>query len=183
MLISRLVPELPVNGSQYTTFESANDRVSASRVRARRQWILRTGLLLGLTGLSLTLLVLWRRDPDTVALLTRANQKCATAIQAHLDSTGLLPASLPDAENSYCYYASYANRFYAQRTSRPVIIAATAPISLILHSDGRCVIIFERGRVRSEWMTAVQFSDAYQAQIQDQARFEHDQRDRIPKLP
>ncbi|MEP0844703.1 MAG: hypothetical protein HRF43_18550 [Phycisphaerae bacterium] len=185
MLISRVVPELPLNGSRYAPLgaENMDERIFASRVRARRRWIVRTGSLLLVSGVLLALLVVWRRDTQTIAVLMRMTRGSAAGVQAHLDRTGLLPPALPGDEANNFIYASYADRFYAQHANRPVIIAATRSIGLLLRPNGRCVITLEGDKVRSEWMTDTAFSAAYKAQLHRAAQFEQERSSRPPQLP
>lgn len=185
MLISNVVPELPINGPRYSPFgaENMDDRVSAIRVRARRQRIMRTAALLLITGALLALTVIWRRDTQTISLIMRTTQSTATAIQAHVDRTGLLPATVPGPETQAYSYASYPVRFYAEHSGERVILANTAPIPLLLHPNGRAAIIYEKGRVRTEWMGATEFSEAYKAQIRNNAEFERQHSSRPPVLP
>ena len=183
MIFLRVVPEMPLNSFSAAHAASMDDRAIISRARARRHWVARTGLILGATGLLLMALVTWRRDAESVALSMRITQRGVTALQAHLDATGLLPSELPSVDPTRYVYATYADRFYAQRTSRPVIIAASAPLSLILRSNGRCVIIYENGKVHAEWLTLAQFGNAFDAQLADAAAFERQRQGRIPQLP
>jgi hypothetical protein len=95
-----------------------------------------------------------------------------------------LPANLSAPEpNGPGYIVSYADRFYAQQVKDPVILAASPVLPLILHSNGRSVVIYQGGKVRAEWMTVAAFIDAYRAQMQRQEDFERQRRAVVPQLP
>lgn len=183
MLIARVVPDLPLNVPRSTSVTSMDDRVSASKAKARRQWVARTALMLGATGVLLAIMVVWRRDTDTIAAKNRATDRSTQAIQAYIQQTGLLPAVLPPDERNTLGYGSYADRYYAQNGSDPVIMAWSSPVSLLLRSDGRSVIVYERGKVRTEWMTEAQFSAAWSAQTRREQEFERQRRAEVPQLP
>ncbi len=179
-----VIPEMPSNAPRPQAYRhgSLSDPILATRSRARRRWAARTAVLLVVSGIALILMVLWRRDVTTKNSWLRSAERSATAIQAHFDETGLLPAALPEASLKY-QYASYYDRFYAERVSRPVIIAISPVVSLNLLPDGRSVIIFENGKLRSAWMTTGKFHHVYMAQIRDQDRFEQERRAQLPQLP
>jgi hypothetical protein len=148
MLFEHAVPDLPKAVSRTPAALQATlaDRVSASKTRARRRWAARSILMLTITGVLLIFLVIWRRDTYFMEEAMRSARESADAANAHLARTGLLPAALP-SHSPAMEYASYADRFYAQQVSRPVIIASSPLLVLKLRSSGRCVIIHESGKV------------------------------------
>lgn len=184
VMIAQMIPEMPAGGSSTSLPASLVERVTASKMRARRRWAVRTGMLLLVSGILLATLVIWQRDSETRSAWLRTTSRSAAAIQAHFDQTGYLPANLPYASEFVpMTYASYADRFYAVNASRPVIIAMSGSLPLVLQPDGRTVIIFENGTVRTEWMSTGAFTTAYLEQLRDAEQFEHERRSRVPQLP
>jgi hypothetical protein len=139
--------------------------------------------MLGLTGIVLTLLVIWRRDTVAFQELTWKTQETCKAIQAHLDKLGLLPPDLPPGAPSGFTYLSYADRFYAQHESHPVILAHSQQVALKLRSNGHAVIMYDQGKVYQGWMTADAFAEAWEAQTRDAEQFEQQRRARPLQLP
>jgi hypothetical protein len=174
MFVACIVPEVPLRARGFSIAWQCelDDRILANKTRARRRWVLRTGLVLGITSLLLIGLLAWRQD--AVALLEHnwTAQRSCEAVQAHLDRTGLLAAALPSGTSPGFMYASYADRFYAQRAARPFIIAASPEAALNLRPHGRSVIVYENGKVHVEWMTVGAFADACLAQTRDAEAFE-----------
>ena len=186
MAIAHFSSEPSVTAARPSPYFSAGltDPILATRARARRRWAARTTVVLSLTGILLVLTVVWRRDTDTRNSWLRFAHRSAVAVQAQLDQTGLLPADLPPAGGSYSFhYASYYDRFYAQRVSRPVLIAISPVVPLTFRSDGRSVLIYENGKVRAAWMTIAEFTAAYISQLADQDRFEQERLAEVPYIP
>ena len=152
------------------------ERAVVSRAQARRRWAVRTGLLLGITSVLLIILVLWRRDVVAMQDTARTAGRSCEALQAGLDSSGLLPVALPAFTPREYAYLSYADRFYAQHTSRPTIIAASPEVTLKLRPNGRSVIVYQSGKVHVEWMTAGAFAEAWTAQTRDAEQFDYQRR-------
>lgn len=185
MTTARVIPEVPPTSVRCPELFPASlaDQVLATKLRARRRWAARTALCLGLTGVLLVLMLVWKRDTAVQSGWMRSADRSAAALQAHLDQTGLLPATLPQTDSRAFNYASYYDRYYAQRVSRPVIIALSPALSLNLWADGRSVILYENGKVCAQWMTIAEFNAAYFGQIRDQERFEKERLNRAPLLP
>jgi hypothetical protein len=185
MVVLHAVPDLPLRDRDLSAVLSPGlvDRVLASKAQARRRWAARTGLLLSLTGVLLLILFIWQRDVVTIRDLTWSAEQSCRAIQGNLNDVGLLPAALPAAKPYNFAYLSYADRFYAQHVSHPVIVAVSPEVPLKLHSNGRSVIILDNGRVHVEWMAAGDFAKAWLAQTADAEQFEQQRRVRAVELP
>jgi hypothetical protein len=159
-----------------------DERALASRVRARRRWIIQTALFLFGTAVLLVLVVVWRRDSVNVAALLLHLEEPVAALQARTDELGMLPAAIPEPhQDRIASYAGDAERFYAAQTSDPVIVGVSRPIRLMLGEDGRAVILFERGQLRIEWMPTSRFIAAMEAQLEAMRAL--DEQRRPPQLP
>jgi hypothetical protein len=177
-------PELPLRMSpaHRASHRTLDERVLASRVRARRRWVIQTGLFLMATALLLVLLVVWRRDSLSIATLLYTYEAPAAALQGRLDELGTLPAAVPDPHGEIiASYAGDAERFYAAHIDDPVIIAISRPVRLKLREDGRAVILHEGGKLRIEWMPTSRIGEAMQAQLDAMRAFE--QQRQPPQLP
>lgn len=165
-------------------FVSVEERIVESKARARRRWIIRTALLLLTTSAMLFGLVTWRRDSMRITGSLQAIERPIAALQIKIDQLGRLPAILPEFEGSLIEsYAGAADRFYAINSSKPSIVAVSGRIPVILGEDGRCVIIYDRGKVYSEWMKQGRFEAAMQSQWDLIQAFEQQRRSRPPALP
>jgi hypothetical protein len=185
MVVLRAVPEFPLKAGDWPATRTANpgDRIWVRRAQARRRWALRSGLLLGITGVVITLLIIWRRDTVAMQDVSWTTERACQAIQAHLDKTRLLPDALPKGTPPEFAYLSYADRFYAQHETRPVILAASPAVALKFRPNGRCVIYYDRGRVYAQWMTTSAFTDAWMTQLDSAAQFEHQRRAQPVTVP
>lgn len=186
MLLARAIPDLPIGASRAHPLAgmSMDERVVASRARARRQWVFRSLLLLSVTAGALILMIIWKRDESVIRMLLRSLEKPAEAMQVHVNRIGLLPATLPEADKvNIAYYASYADRFYAQQADQPVIVAAGPTVRLALQTDGRCVILYDQGRISTAWMSLKEFHSRMVAQMQASEAFERQRRASPPELP
>lgn len=159
-------------------------RVPSSRLRARRRWVAWTGTTLILSSLLVFLFVIWRRDNTTREDRVRAMQPLVTALQARVGELGRLPASVPEMQNVVgLRYASAQERFYAQHTDTPVLIASGLEGHLILGGDGAAVIVYEAGTLRAMWMSQRELDRKLEAQREALRAFERDLRETVPDLP
>lgn len=129
-------------------------------------------------------LAAWKRDNRVVGLLIQEMQPSARELQAVLDRTGSLPAA-PELP-SQTRYLDHAERFYAQRAERPVIIAfrpAGYAEELYLHRNGRTAIILDQGRIHVEWLKENAFREFLEAQEADMRSFEKELLRRPLDLP
>jgi hypothetical protein len=159
-----------------------SERPLGSKISARRRWAIRTTLMLFLTAVVLCLLVIWVRDRNTVSASLRVLDPPIKALRDRVSALGVLPAVLPESKLQL-YYASPAERFYAMNSREPVIIAATLKISLLLRENGRCVIIYEKGAVHSEWIPESRFLSQWDEQRKRIEDFQAKIRSRPPELP
>lgn len=156
-------------------------RLRASRARARRRWAIRTALALLLGGISLCVLLAWQRDEANVTKLLTRLQTQVAALQARTDQLGLLPYTVPELAG---YVYAREVREFAQNTTGPVIIAFNSqPVRLFLQRDGRAVVVIEAGKLRAEWMTENQFQTRWFKQGQEVAEFDRQRHARPPELP
>lgn len=159
-------------------------RAMAHRMQTRRLWVFRSVMILSISAVLLCFLVMWRRDKLTVAGWLRALAKPVATLQAQVDDLGRLPASeLELAENSLEFYASDADRYYASQVTQPVIIAYTYPIQRLMSENGRVVVIYDQGKIETQWMTASHFNGVWEAQEAAIEAFEQHRRRRLPHLP
>src|SRR5688500_8428050 len=141
-------------------FTSVEERVVESKVRARRRRVIRTVLLLFTTSAILCGFVTWRRDSMTIDSWLQTVNGPMVALQKKIDQLGRLPAAQPEFEGAIESYANAADRFYAMQSSKPVIVAISPSVPLILRENGRCVIMYDRGKVYSDFMPRRQFEAA-----------------------
>ncbi len=160
-----------------------DQRVEESRARARRRWIFRTSAFLFLTSILLVLLVLWRRDSMQVQVATSSMYRPCKAIQARVNELGVLPAVVEEDLGRGVLYAGDTERFYAVNAGRPAIVAAGPIIDLILHRNGRCVILYDQGRLSVRWMTTPEYAQAVERQRHDMQAFYDARRARPPQVP
>ena len=166
------------------TIASVEERVVESKVVARRRQVLRTGLLLLTTSVMLCGFITWRRDCLRIDISRQAMERPLSALQKRIDELGRLPAVVPEFEDSLIEsYASSADRFYAMNSSKPTIVAISNLVPVFMGQDGRCVIIYDQGKVYSEWMPRRRFETAMEVQWAATRAFEKMQHDRPPVLP
>ena len=179
----------PLSSDHYDSPSIA--RLLEQQMRARRRWVFRSLAFLTLTSAVLVLLVIWQRDrleaDRVVALMGRSGDvtRPVGQIEASIRNLGLLPATLPrqDEEGVRFTYASYPERFFAIRTGGPAIIAASVEVNLILRPGGRAVVLYDHGKIRSEWMSSSEFAVAVSRQNERIAEFEQQLRAKPPELP
>jgi len=158
-----------------------DDRISASKTRARKRWIIRTGLLLIITFVLLFVVVTWRRDQMNVEISLRTLDEPMAALQAKINELGRLPKYVPGFESAY--YATDAERHFAMSSAEPTIIYVTPKTELILHQDGRGVIIYQQGKLIPKWMSSSEFFSAWNHQQQSMKKFEKERFSKPPVIP
>ncbi len=163
---------------------SVGDTVLQSRVRQRRQWVFRTTAMLAVTAVLLSFLVTWRRDEMAVQESLRLLAGPAAQLQAHLDTWGHLPGDLPEPVSSdVTLFLSSSDRYFASQTAEPMFIAYSPEVMLHLKEDGRATIVYEKGKIRTQWMTSAEFREQSEAQNARMQAFEQERRARPPELP
>jgi hypothetical protein len=186
------MPVHPLHADSYSSNYSSPSiaRLVEQQVRARRRWVFRSLALLTLTSVGLFLTVIWQRDrldaENAVQRMGRSGDvtRPVGQLEAAIKNLGLLPAVLPQQEESGRFtYASYQERFFAIRTGGPAIIAASTEVRLILRPNGRAVIVYDHGKVRSEWLTSSEFNRKVNEQNDRIAAFETELRARPLELP
>jgi len=154
-----------------------------TRTRARRRWILRSFLLLLLSAAVLILLVILQRDQATVDTTLRATSLEVRGLQAAVDELNQLPAFWTRQSAIALYYLGDEVRAFARRTDKPVIVAHSGEIPLILRKNGVVVILCERNKLRSEWWSLGEFLGRLRAQQQRIESLEQEIRSQPPVLP
>jgi hypothetical protein len=166
---------------------SIEQRAVESKVRARQRQLLRTLLALTAAAIGLFTFVTWRRDTINLEVRARAVQAPMLELQARFDELGFLPSAPPpvepDEESPLASYAGYAERFFAVRTGGPAIIAVSHPITLILRSNGRYAIIYQDGKLHSQFMTDRELRTAMADQLERMKKFEAEVHAAPPALP
>ena len=141
--------------------------------QAHRRWVFRSTVLLALTAAGICFFVAWRRDDLTISARLDLLARPVAELQEQVNKLGRLPAEPPTLDReSLNYYASDADRYFAAHTQEPLIIGTTTSSQMLFKSDGRAVIIFERGKVRAQWMTDSAYQAAWDDQEQRIAEFE-----------
>jgi hypothetical protein len=162
---------------------SVEERVVESKVRARRRRIVRSVLLLLTTSVMLCGFVFWQRDSTLITKSLQAIDPSMSELQKKIDLLGRLPAVMPGPDGVMESYSSSADRFYAMNSGKPTIVAVSSLVPIVLGQDGRCVIIYDQGKVYSEWMSQRRFEAAMQTQWAATKAFEKERHDRPPVLP
>lgn len=157
---------------------------NAPVLQARRRWVFRSTALLTLAAVALCFFVAWRRDVTTIQGHLDIVSKVVAELQEQTKAFGRLPAELPHAgEERFRYYASDADRYFAAQSQEPVIIAATVPIELVLLTQGRVVIIYDRGRVSAQWLTESEYESMWADQQRAIEEFERKRKAQPIRLP
>jgi hypothetical protein len=138
--------------------------------------------MLCLTAVVLCLFVIWGRDQSTASAILKLLEPAVKDLGERRNALGVLPASLPQL-GIKVPYASNAERFYAMNSKEPVIIAYTAPVNQLLRQNGRGIIIYQNGKVWSEWISEGEFLRRLHAQQRSMEAFEASVRSRPPELP
>ena len=186
---AQIIPELPIGHPRLTPRGVGSNgfprdieaSVLANKMRVRRRWLIRTGATLLGTAIALCFVVIWERDQmNRAGALHLAEPACA-ALQAKIDALHGLPVEMPDLAKRY--QVSDSTRFYAAQNPGPVIVAAFGQTHLILARDGLCVLIYEGGQVRPQWLTLTEYWARWKDQEHRTKTFETERRSRLPDLP
>jgi len=158
-----------------------DEQVVASKARARKRWIVRTTVVLLGAFVVFFLVVTLQRDAVHRDTVLGSSVKLCSELQASLDIWQRLPARVSALGQSY--YASAIERQYAKQTLEPMIVVAFNTTQLMLRQDGRCVIVYEKGKVRPEWLALDEFRTRWAQQREKVRAFEKEWRSRPPQLP
>jgi hypothetical protein len=170
------------NGGFKGTIRKMPERAVGSKFNARRRRVIRSTATLLFTAVVLCLFVIWGRDRSTSAAVLKSVDPAVNDLRQRMRTLGALPASLPEL-GIKLPYASNAERFYAMNSKDPVIIAYTSPVNLLLRQNGRAVIVYQNGKIWSEWLSEGEFLKRLQAQQKSMEAFEASVRSRPPELP
>lgn len=159
-------------------------RMLESKARARRWWAIRSTILLAASAVGLCVFVTWRRDCLTIQALLQNVRQPVAVLQSRVDELGALPAVLPaDLSRVFPSYADSADRFFAAKSGGPAIVAAGPIVRLILRKDGRYIVVYDHGKLSSEWASMPQFDARIRDQIERTRLFEQERQSRPPELP
>jgi hypothetical protein len=154
---------------------------SANKARARKRWAIRSMVLLTLSAVCIIAIVYLRRDQTIKQVRLNQMADISKDLQKKVDKWGVLPFSLPELERGN--YASRQIRSYALRAEEPVIIGYSRKISLFFQADGRTVLFYDDGQIRSEWMREPAFRDYLLNQEERREAFEEALHAEPPELP
>jgi len=180
-MIFKAVPRYPI-GLDAKDLEGEY-LVSSPCAGHRRQWVIRTSLVLILSSAALIFLVILRADQAVINSILISLAKPTAALQAEVDELGQLPATLPGDYRIPVAYANSLVREYAKHTTQPVIVAQTWLAQPVLRGNGRGVIIYENHRVHSAWLTSQEFQEMLQAQEAAIKKWDEQRRSISPELP
>jgi len=114
----------------------------------------------------------------------------AEIIQKRVGSRGLLPINLDRDLTDPQFLRGFSFENIPRSDSRcfrnydgPVIVAYTQEISLPFRSDGRAIVLFERGEFRVEWFAVSEFNRRFDEQRATMTRLEKEKRRNGPVLP
>ena len=143
--------------------------IRAGARAGRRSYLIKSIIVLALTGACFLFFLVWQRDDRAVAAERKTVEQYRVVLQAEVDKLGQLPHRVP-AESDLPYpkryrYLEDATRHYARHTEEPIIVLVSPRIPRIIKADGRVVIITENKQLRVEWMKERDFSEAWTGQI------------------
>ena len=137
----------------------------------RRRSTFRSLLLLAVASATLIVFILAIGDLRRKQNLLAQGQETVVELQGRVSSDGLLPSNLEPSSRTFSGGAVLSfnwlepDKARALRASdRAVVAAYSNPILIALYWDGRVVVIFERGRFRTEWIANNEFDALLQAQ-------------------
>jgi hypothetical protein len=98
-----------------------------------------------------------QRDHRIRRFFAESTEAYGQVLQQHLDRYGNLPARIPESpllekRVSLAFYADAPTRYYVRHSTRPVIIGYSPMAELFVEHNGRSVIFFEDGKLRTEWV-------------------------------
>lgn len=158
--------------------------ISANRARARQRWIVRATLSLVLSAALLFLIVCVQRDRMAISESIASVDRPVAALQTQVEQLGQLPAAVPDIAGRAAFvYAPDEVRRYARDAEGAVIVGTSATQHLILRSDGNAVVIYEGGRLRTEWWTRARLARELHAQEVRINKWDRQLRSQPPRLP
>lgn len=159
--------------------------VLASKAKARRRWMIRSGLMLTVTAVIGFAVVVMDRNNRTRQSFLDQIKVPAAALESSLAMLGDLPAVIPQHAHVDIlrYDAPDSLRAYATSTTEPTIIGYTAPITLIIQPAGRAVLLYHAGKIERRWMNERDFRLAIIAQHERLEAYDSERSARPPNLP
>ena len=160
---SALIPQVPRREElgRPAIRPDVQERLDLSRTTARRRWIIRTGVMLFLTGAILFMIVTVQRDRTAASDTLRVLVPLQRELSAQMARLGQLPADLPEQfqQGSSCAYAGTGERLLIRdgSYSGAVLVASTPRIRQVLRPDGYAVLIWDRGALEIRWLTLTQY--------------------------
>jgi len=186
MLTVHANPEFPMDRprSAVVLEVTMDQRVVASRARARRRWVFQTILTLSITAILLCFLVVYRRDQLTIADQVRSMDDFTVKLQEQVKAFEWLPGRPPQWKHGNLgYYASDAERRFARETSDSVIVAAGQLVPLLFKEGGRVVVSIQKGKIECRWMSGTEFRQKWAAQQDKLEKFEESRRAKPIEIP
>jgi hypothetical protein len=150
---------------------SQRAEASAKAVSRRRSRIVRSAVLL-LAGLvALCFVILVTRDVRHKASALALARSHAETITKRVGSQGLLPRNLnPETEEPV---SQWELRFHCPPSQdvpalreyhNPIIVAQSTVIRQVFRTNGRAVVLFDKGRCEARWMGTGAFDRQYEEQ-------------------
>jgi hypothetical protein len=148
-------------GSKPTVAARAGRTRSSSHLgsRVKRGAALSFGMLIALCAV-----IVWQRDTASLqALEQRMREGFAQPLQAEVDRLGRLPLTFPqhpggpDTSRWARMYINSEDIRILRGAEGPVVLGSSPPVHRFLRSDGYLVAVYDKGRVRIQWMDTSEF--------------------------
>ncbi len=145
--------------------------VVTDRSRRARSNLGRKLIPLTTVAMLLCAVVVWQRDSTAIEAEQSRMAVHAVPIEKFLRLHGSLPPHFPrpfspDAENPHqkFHYLDSKMIAWAQTADIPAIIGYRQGYSLIIKPNGHAVLIYDKGNLRTEWMSSREFGHAMDEQ-------------------
>ena len=155
---------------------------SEGRASGRRRWVVRSGLMLGLTSIIGFVLIVVDRNSRTQLDSVERLVDVSAKLQERVNALGFLPRTLPEQPPVPMLYPA-ADLSFAINAQAPVIIGYSEQIPLIMQGSGRAVLTYHEGKIGREWMTNQEFVRAYLDQESREEAFQQERAASPPNLP
>jgi hypothetical protein len=114
--------------------------------------------------IALCAVIVWQRDTVRLQEMERRmREEFARPLQAEVDRLGRLPPAFPqhpgrpDAGGWARMYPNSDNIRILRGAEGPVLVGNSPPVHLFLRSDGYLAVVYDKGRVRVQWMDTSEF--------------------------
>jgi hypothetical protein len=140
--------------------------------------------------IALCAVVVWQRDTGRVQELERRMRAgFAQPLQAEVNRLGRLPLTFPQTlgrRNASRWARMYLNSEdvrLLRKADGPVLVGSSPLVHLFLRSDGYLVVVYDKGRVRLEWLNTSEYERWVRRQYEWLQERREAAREQAPVLP